>query len=298
MSDKDKVEKILEDFNDVFADIFNTLIFKKKFLKEDQLYPSSTESICKAATENSLEQRRDILKMYMENSFQILSIGIENQASQDKYMPIRIMGYDYTAYREMISNKRKLIPVITIVLNFTDKKWSNAKSIHELLKLPDELKDVVSNYHIMVYDIAYLDDDTIESFTSDFRLIARFFKYKRLGLSADEFFNSEDTVSHIEAFLDFLTVFTKDTRYRELTYAIKAKTKEGELTKLCYYYDTIEQRGITKGISQGISLGIERGRRQAISSLFQSGIITLSQACEQLNISEEEFLSLEPEYQN
>lgn len=236
MSDKDKVEKILEDFNDVFADIFNTLIFKKKFLKEDQLYPSSTESICKAATENSLEQRRDILKMYMENSFQILSIGIENQASQDKYMPIRIMGYDYTAYREMISNKRKLIPVITIVLNFTDKKWSNAKSIHELLKLPDELKDVVSNYHIMVYDIAYLDDDTIESFTSDFRLIARFFKYKRLGLSADEFFNSEDTVSHIEAFLDFLTVFTKDTRYRELTYAIKAKTKEGELTKLCYYY--------------------------------------------------------------
>lgn len=37
MAEKDLVEKKLEDHNDVFADIWNTLLFGKKVLLEEKL---------------------------------------------------------------------------------------------------------------------------------------------------------------------------------------------------------------------------------------------------------------------
>lgn len=286
MTEKDHTEKILEDYNDVFADIFNTLVFKEKYLQEDKLYPGPTESIYKATTNRTTEQRRDILKHHLNNNFQILSVGIENQARHDKYMPIRIMGYDYTTYREMINNKKKLCPVITIVLNFTNSQWCKPTSIHGLLELPKELQNLVADYRITVFDIAYLDDTTTESFTSDFKLIARFFKHKRLGLPPEDFFNSEDSITHAEAFFDLLSVFTKDSRYTELLDVAKdIISNKGGTNKLCYMYDAIEQKGIEKGI--------EKGRQQAICSLYHDNIISLSQACERLELSEAEFLALE-----
>ena len=38
MAEKDKAEKVLEDYNDVFADIYNTLLFKEHFLDEKNMY--------------------------------------------------------------------------------------------------------------------------------------------------------------------------------------------------------------------------------------------------------------------
>lgn len=315
MSEKDHTEKILEDFNDVFADIFNTLVFKEKYLREDKLYPGPTESIYKAATNGTAEQRRDILKHYLGNDFQILSVGIENQASHDKYMPIRIMGYDYATYREMINNKKKLCPVITIVLNFTNKQWRKPKSIHGLLSLPKELRNWVSDYRIKVFDIAYLSDAVIESFTSDFRLIARFFKHKRLKRPPEDFFQSEDTITHVEAFFELLSVFTKDSRYTELLDVAKdIISDKGGRNKLCYIYDTIEQRGIEKGkqlgieqgkrlgIEQGKKLGIDKGKLLMLKELVADGTLTLLAAANRLSITvpqlEEQFLTLAVENSN
>ncbi len=48
MSDKDIVEKKLEDYNDVFAEILNVLLFQKDLVKETQLENGPTESVYKA----------------------------------------------------------------------------------------------------------------------------------------------------------------------------------------------------------------------------------------------------------
>lgn len=57
MAEKDKAEKVLEDYNDVFADIYNTLLFKEHFLDEKNLNYGPTESIYKAETGDMAEQR-------------------------------------------------------------------------------------------------------------------------------------------------------------------------------------------------------------------------------------------------
>jgi len=39
----------------------------------------------------------------------------------------------------------------------------------------------IQDYKVKVVDVAFLDDAVIERFTSDFKLVAKFFKSRRLG---------------------------------------------------------------------------------------------------------------------
>ena len=63
MGQKDRSEKYLENYNDVFADLFNVLLFKKKWIREEKLRSLDTESLYKAADGSLGLQRRDILKV-------------------------------------------------------------------------------------------------------------------------------------------------------------------------------------------------------------------------------------------
>ena len=128
MAGKDKAEKKLEDYNDVFADILNVLLFKEDLIKEDKLKDGPTESVYKAGSGELYGQFRDTLKDYMNAGFIITSFGMENQTGIDPDMPIRVMGYDYSSYRRQINMGRNRYPVITVVLNFSDKKWD--KPVH------------------------------------------------------------------------------------------------------------------------------------------------------------------------
>lgn len=75
-----------------------------------------------------------------------------------------------------------------------------------------------------VFDIAFLEDDTIESFTSDFREIARFFKKKRLGENP---LASQIELAHPEEIMEFISAFTQDKRYLDgIPYLQNLKKKE------------------------------------------------------------------------
>ena len=66
MGKSDQHEKRLEEYNDVFADIYNTLVFKQNILNEENLMAGPTESINDSDTNDLLEQRRDVYKHYRE----------------------------------------------------------------------------------------------------------------------------------------------------------------------------------------------------------------------------------------
>ena len=125
MNEKDTTEKLLEDYNDVFADIVNTLIFDgKERIKEDSLEDNKTNSAYKAEDGKLHEMERDVSKYWKEGKTNLLVVGIENQTKAEKLMPARIIGYDGASYRSQLlkstgrSSKKKLTPVVTIVLYF------------------------------------------------------------------------------------------------------------------------------------------------------------------------------------
>ena len=270
MAQKDMASKKLEDYPDVFADIVNTLLFHKNLLNPDLLRDGPTESIYKTDNEKWNEQRRDILKEVINGErYMIAAIGIENQAKYESIMPIRIMGYDYGSYRQQINDGvpyDELKPVITIVLNFSERKWGHIKSLHNLLNIPEEYKPYVQDYKIHVFDIAYLYDETIDTFQSDFKSVALFFRAKRLD---DKSILSDKTIiKHVNAFLELLSVFTSDPAYRILSEQISDNHKKGQVTSMC----DIAQGLLAQGKAVGKAEGKAEGRLDSIVRLIRKGI--------------------------
>lgn len=285
MGKNDRAEKLLEDYNDVFADIYNTLLFRQSLLKEELLDFGPTESVYKNDSNATAEQRRDVLKVYKNANLVISSFGIENQSTYDEYMPVRIMSYDAGTYRQQIKNvskKQDVYPVITIVLNFSNRQWGDAKDLHSLLNIPEELKPFVENYKIKVFDIAFLEDAVINSFTSDFKVIAKFFKDKRLKKDA----LSDNTVlKYPTAVTEFLAVFTNDSLYTDINDLIIESQRKGECITMCNVAQAMVEKGIEKGI--------EKGKLEAICNLMDSMKLSAIQAMRALKVSESEYAKYE-----
>ena len=64
MAEKDIREKLLEDCKDVFADIYNTLVYRENYLQKDKLSAGPSASIYKARRGTFAGQSRDVLKNY------------------------------------------------------------------------------------------------------------------------------------------------------------------------------------------------------------------------------------------
>lgn len=84
MGQKNLAEKLLEDYNDVFADIINALLFDGKIVVlPEELHDTKIKSQYKADDSKQHEQERDIAKLWNNIQFEISLIGIENQTSVD-----------------------------------------------------------------------------------------------------------------------------------------------------------------------------------------------------------------------
>lgn len=252
-------------------------MFQSPTIIPEQLEAAPTESIYKTDTQGLNLQNRDILKKYQNNAHLALSfLGIENQASIDKYMPIRIMGYDAGTYKQQLKDKTKpIIPAITIVLNMADQKWNAAKSLHELLSIDKQLAGYVQDYKIHVFDITFLDDKIINSFTSDFKEVAKFFKKKRLGLNP---LDSRNKLSHPREIMEFISVFTQDTRYSDSIQYLENLEKGGGAATMCAVADALISEGIRKGRLEGKLEG-------KIELLYELGY-SIEEICQKLDVPE------------
>lgn len=281
MAEKDMAEKKLEDYPEVFTDIVNTLLFSDSSIRldENKIVDGPTESIYKAE-EQDKEQRRDTFKYYDIGNkgilFCVAAYGIENQSTIDNVMPVRIMNYDASAYKSQVfdikssskqtNQKRKRIyPVITIVLNFSEKEWKTSRSLYDMMALPSDLAKYVQDYKINVFDVAFLEDDVIEKFTSDFKAVARFFKDKRLRLEA----NDTIEIKHPAEIADLFSVFTGDEGYRDAVPNVIKKKEKGEVITVCTYTETIR----------------DSGKIEMLFELVESGDISPERACEKLGIT-------------
>ncbi|MBQ7537928.1 MAG: hypothetical protein IJT42_03050, partial [Treponema sp.] len=108
MNAKDALEKTLESYNDVFADIANVLLFKgKPIITEDSLSDAQPFSYYKAWGKKIRTQERDVAKYWQNGQIRIAFMGIENQTEPEREMPLRVIGYDGAAYRNQSPSKRK-----------------------------------------------------------------------------------------------------------------------------------------------------------------------------------------------
>ena len=274
MAEKDITEKTLEAFNDVFADIVNGLLFNgKQVVQEHLLTDAQPYSMYK--TDGKLrEQERDVAKYWNKTtssriSVRIALLGFENQSKYEKDMPLRVMGYDGTAYRAELYQE-ELYPVITLVLYFGNEPWGKNRSLYDVIDIPNEFRPFVSDYKINVFEIARLPEEAIGYFHSDFKIVVDYFIHKR----TDPDYRPVDPVAfqHVDEVLKLLTAITHDERYIEALEGEGGKPKD-----MCEVLDRVEARGEAKG------------ELKTLASLVKKGLLSLADAAKEANLSPTEF---------
>ena len=91
-----------------------------------------------------------------------------------------------------------------------------------------------------VVDVTFLDDAVIEKFTSDFKLVAKFFKNRRLGVGPWE---DEMSIRHFTEFVDFLSAFTNDSHYKNAKEDLEIIKAKGVKDSMCYLAQGLLDRG-------------------------------------------------------
>ena len=225
MKDKDIAEKILEDYPDVFADIVNGFLFNgNEVVKPEELEDMQLRSAYRAELH---DMERDVAKRWKKNGIRIACVGFENQTAPDSRMVLRVLGYDGAEYRaqclkENLNNAP--YPVITIVLYFGyEQRWTAAKSLYEAVSVPDELKPFVTDTKINVFEVAWLKDEQVAKFKSDFRIVADYFVQKR---KTGTYRGSRDTMRHVYEVLQLLSVM-EHVDYLERA-VVEKRVKGGE----------------------------------------------------------------------
>ena len=273
MGAKDLAEKNLLQYKDVFSDIVNVNLFGGRcYVSAKELSREPGELIMKTVSDKNLRQLQMDVPMKCKKNNRSFFLCLENQSDKNNVMPVRDMGYQHAKYMEQIkaakesnqktsnypnpmtkelNDSQKLSPVITLVLNYSQKEW----------------------------------ETTIRQYQSDFKYIVRYLSCGNDRRKLDEYFQTtEFQLDHPEAFLDWLSAVTNDRRYRKAKELIQETEGKGGRINMCVLLDMYEERGIEKGIAQGEARGIEKGIAQGLEQGEARGIVKgISQGIQEIN---------------
>lgn len=215
MAEKDITEKILADYNDVFADIMNGFLFYgEQVVSPDDLETTKDKSQYKADG-GIHEQERDVSKLLKKDHMTVVMTGFEHQTEAEKFMPVRQIGYDGQSYRAQLLKKdvTRVYPVITMVLYFGMKHWPYSHHLKELVDTPERYKPFVSDYEMKnLFEVAFLEPEQVKWFKSDFRYVADYFVQMR---TTNDYKPNPDAIEHVDAVLKLMSVLTGNSEFED-----------------------------------------------------------------------------------
>ena len=218
MGRKDVITKEYMEDTEVFADVFNHMIYKgEKVIDPKNLKELDTANVIipygADGAEVPYQKYRDVFKilcaMEDENAVYLL-LGVENQSNVHYAMPVKNMVYDSLEYAAQVqkaeaSHKKarkekepkekkpdsaeflsgfyredRLLPIITVVVYFGADSWDAPRSLHEMLVVQDKnILSLVPDYRINLIAPGEMSEEELELFTSNFREVMQFIKYSK-----------------------------------------------------------------------------------------------------------------------
>ena len=174
--------------------------------------------------------------------------------------------------RDQKGKPKERYPVVTIVLYFGyERRWNKPLNLKECFSIPEELEPFVNDYHVNLFEIAWLPDETIARFQSDFRFVADYFSQKRKN---QQYKAPAGEMKHVRAVLELLSTVMQDTRFID---AYNERVAEGRPTNMDPWLDEIENRGRLKTVVKTLKRYINRSlpiTKQVISDIAEDNDIT------------------------
>lgn len=259
MGTKDTTQKRLEDFEDIFADISNVLLYDgEDVIKENELETVTVKDTY-TVEQQIHEVERDVAKRWRHHSLHISLIGLENQTDPDYKMPLRVICYDGASYRAQLNAEepKKTYPVITLVLYMgTEKHWTAPKQLTDCFKYDERLSKFISNYKINVVELAWLSDEQIMKFKTEFRNFVELLRDTRLGRKPQY---SPIQLKHVHELLQLMRVMSSNDEYEQL---LKQTTNNLKQKKL---------KGDEITMKKIVSLGFDEARAEARAAGLAEG---------------------------
>ena len=183
-----------------------------------------------------------------------------------------------------------MYPVVTIVLYFGyEREWKQRLTLKECLSIPEELQPYVNDYRINLFQIAFLEQEQVEQFQSDFKVVADYFVQMR---KTHDYVPTAQELQRVQETLQLLSIITNDHRFEEI-YNEEKDSREGGPKNMCEVLDRIENKGIERGRAEGR----EQGMLTALVSLARDGLITVQEAAKRSHLTVAEFETRDKELQ-
>ena len=136
---------------------------------------------------------------------------------------------------------------MTIVLYFGyQKHWDKPLNLKGRFDIPKALEPYVNDYHVNLFEIAWLPDETIAKFQSDFRFVADYFSQRRKN---QQYKAPEGELRHVREVLELLSAVTQDTRFMD---AYNKRIEEGRAVNMEAWIDEAENRGRQESLIENI----------------------------------------------
>ena len=309
MGRRDIITKEYMEDTEVFADVFNHMIYKgEKVIDPKNLKELDTANVVipygADGAEVPYQKYRDVFKilcvMEDENAVYLL-LGVENQSNVHYAMPVKNMVYDSLEYAAQVqkaeaSHKKawkeknpkekkpdyaeflsgfyredRLLPITTVVVYFGADSWDAPRSLHEMLVVQDEkILALVPDYRINLIAPGEMSEEELEHFTSNFREVMQFIKYSKDTEKLSQLVKGNDA---------FETMDRKAVRVMEEMTGMKIeKEVEEEKVNVCKAIQGIEEKGRIAGRSEGIQIGAEHEQRLTKALLNDNRIDDLRRA--------------------
>ena len=196
-----------------FAEVFNKIVFKKQFVKADNLRDTSeveaTFLQVRKVHRVTLKTTRDVAKALYPSGDKnanpdsyLMILGIENQYKIDPLMIFRVLESNFINFARQISDiqaknhdemekekhegeyisgfKRtdRIKPVITLVIYYGEEEWNGMRNLRDLF-VEGEAKYIASDYEMPLLDVRHMDEEILNSFSSDLRAFLGFLRYEK-----------------------------------------------------------------------------------------------------------------------
>lgn len=285
-----------------FADLINATFFGgEEIVTAEDLLPEDG-AVQKADREGVMERLRDVVKKHTKDGSTFALYVLENQATVDYAMLIRIMVEESLTYDRQVKairlrNKEKygnslkedefvcgfrrkdrLAPVFTLVVYWGDKEWDAAISLSELVDIPAtnhnleaQMRELVPNYRIRVLDLNNIKDFSI--FRTTLRTVFEFYSYRKDKEGLKEYLTThEQEVKALDEESRFLLgIITKEKRLLEKLKKKHEKDFEKKEEDMCQAI----QEMIDEGKEEGIRIGKAEGKTEGKTEGRTTSIIYL-----------------------
>lgn len=301
MGKKDLWQSDYFESNRRFADMCNGALFGgKDLIKPEDLKAEDSTIVNHLINNDAVKVICDKVKKW--NGIDLAIVIIENQSYVDFRMVLRAMQDEILAYErqrkeafekakkegyqfqsnELLSGmkrEQKFIPVITLILYLgTEDKWDGAKTLYELLEIGEDIKPLVSNYKLNIFDYHEYGDFSI--FKTENRLLFEVLSHSRdkncvieiLQKASEEYEVDRDTASAILGMIGVNVDLDN----------IKSENNGKDIYDMCKAVEDIKNDARSEGIEQGIKVNISKN----IQSLMKNLNFTLEQAMDALDIPE------------